>query len=95
MPHESGLLQLSLAHNYRLVNHEPSKGTRELLCLSIQDFKGLERQVAIVTELDDRFPVDDATRKAQLYVAFSRPRHHLVVIGTGAALQFLFPNDKR
>ena len=86
---KSCLLRLGLAHGYRLVDRQPDKGTREILCLSIQDFKGLERPVAIVAELDETLPPDEDLRDALLYVAFSRPRHHLVVVGKGATMETL------
>jgi len=49
-----------------------------VLCSSIPAFKGLESAVVILTELERMRP---AVRDEQLYVATSRARSHLVVLG--------------
>ena len=50
----------------------------QVMCCTIQSFKGLERPVIILTELEHVYP-----KKAEelLYVAMSRARNHLIVIG--------------
>ena len=49
-----------------------------VLCSTIHAFKGLERPVVIVTELAD---VSPAEKSELLYVAFSRARQYLAVLG--------------
>lgn len=53
-------------------------GTSEIGFTTIHSFKGLERPVVILTELDQ---LPEAGRTELLYVALSRARNHLVVIG--------------
>lgn len=53
-----------------------------VVCSSVHAFKGLERRVVIVTELDE---IDPAERSELLYVAFSRARQYLVVSGLDLA----------
>jgi len=50
----------------------------KVICSTIHAFKGLERPVVIVCELQD---VDIEGEGYLLYVAFSRAREHLVVVG--------------
>lgn len=60
---------------------------------TIHSFKGLERPVVVVCELDAAFVArEDFVQLA--YVAFSRPQHHLVVLGTGDALAQLLPSQQ-
>jgi hypothetical protein len=54
------------------------KGKRVRLS-TIHSFKGLESKVVILTELEHLD--DDADRRQLLYVALSRARHHLIVLG--------------
>jgi superfamily I DNA/RNA helicase len=54
---------------------------REILCATIHSFKGLERRVVIVIELDEELLGSSASRDALCYVAFSRPRNHLILFG--------------
>ena len=60
-------------------NAEPGK----VLLESIRRFKGLERQVVIVTGIDDLAPEDE---HGMLYVALSRARAHLVVIAAASTI---------
>lgn len=76
---DSGLPGLGLPHGIRLVTEEAEVGGRRVLCANIAQFKGLERPVVLVAELDDRLADRPDERKALLYVAFSRPRNHLLV----------------
>ncbi|TMB99966.1 MAG: nerd domain protein [Chloroflexi bacterium] len=50
----------------------------QVICSTIHGFKGLERPVVIVSELSD---VDPAEQAELLYVAFSRARDYLIVVG--------------
>ena len=60
---------------------------------TIHSFKGLERPVVVVCELDDAFIArDDFVQLA--YTGFSRPQHHLVVVGTRDALAQLLPTQQ-
>jgi len=55
----------------------PNQPTDTILCDSIRRFKGLEREVIVLVEMDESDP-----RLAQLmYVGATRARQHLVVIG--------------
>jgi hypothetical protein len=55
----------------------PGRPTDTILCDSIRRFKGLEREVVVLVEVDPSDP-----RVAQLlYVGATRARQHLVVIG--------------
>lgn len=50
---------------------------------SIARFKGLERQVVVLCEIDDLVA---SSREESLYVGLSRARGHLVVVGSSATL---------
>lgn len=56
----------------------PKSNERTILCSSIGAFKGLERDVIILTELDQLGTPPNSERS--LYIALSRARHHLIVI---------------
>lgn len=56
------------------------RDSRDLLAMSIQRFKGLERRAVIVCELDSEQKVDDL-----LYVAATRSSSLLYILATGAA----------
>lgn len=88
---ESCLLKLRLPGNLELVSHDPAPRTAQVLCSTIPHFKGLERKVAVVVELDEDLPQDLLACAALCYVAFSRPRHHLIVFGTPGAPLGLLP----
>jgi hypothetical protein len=84
-PAETELPALSLPAGIRVTADESAVKGRIVLWANVADFKGLERPVALVAELDDRLPPDPRERDAVLYVAFSRPRSLLVVFHTEAA----------
>jgi hypothetical protein len=86
---DSNLLSLQLPGNLRLVPTQPATRSEHCLCASVGEFKGLERRVAVVAELDSQLPLDPSLRSAVCYVAFSRPRHHLVLLGTPDVLSEL------
>ena len=77
----SCLPELKLPSGYRLVPYQPKPRSRDVLYASVDQFKGLERKVVIVVELDKELPSEPELRTALCYVAFSRPRHHLVLLG--------------
>lgn len=77
----SALSRVKLSGNLQLVVTEPAQRSREIQFASIDQFKGLERAAVIVVELDDSMPGDEDHWHALCYVAFSRPRHHLVLMG--------------
>jgi hypothetical protein len=83
----TALTRLRIPHAIDLVAREPTLSKLEVMYAGIDQFKGLERKVAIVVELDEQLAVDPQRRDALLYVAFSRPRHHLILLGSPAALQ--------
>ena len=56
-----------------------------VLCDSIRRFKGLERPVIVLVELQ----ADDPQAGRLLYVGASRARQHLVVIAPPAVLQVI------
>ncbi|MBA4190596.1 MAG: hypothetical protein C0467_21635 [Planctomycetaceae bacterium] len=82
---DSALPALALPAGIRLTADESAVKRRTVLWANVADFKGLERTVALVAELDDRLPTDPKGRDAVLYVAFSRPRSLLAVFHTEAA----------
>lgn len=57
---------------------QPPLEPGQIECSTIHSFKGLERPVVILTELDQ---LTHGDREMLLYVAVSRARHHLIVIG--------------
>lgn len=89
----SALPRLKLVGNYKLVAHSSSK-PREILYATIQNFKGLERRVVIVAELDEELLATEATRDALCYVAFSRPRNYLILLGKQRVIQSLQPSGQ-
>lgn len=88
-PVASWLPSLSLPAGIRLTADEAAVRGRTVLWANVADFKGLERPVALVAELDDHLPSDPRERDVVLYVAFSRPRNLLAVFHTGAARGWL------
>jgi hypothetical protein len=88
---DSALTRLGLPKGIQLVTEEAQVKGRKVLCASIVRFKGLERPVAVVAELDDRLPAHPGERDALLYVAFSRPRNLLVVLHTPQAADWVRP----
>jgi hypothetical protein len=83
----TALTRLKMPQGIELALREPSPSKLEVMYASIDQFKGLERKVAIVVELDDELSLDAERRAALLYVAFSRPRHHLILMGSPLALR--------
>ena len=83
---QSALTRIKLSGNVTLVASEPTEKSREIQFASIDQFKGLERAAVIVVELDDQMPGDSVHWHALCYVAFSRPRHHLVLMGDETTL---------
>lgn len=83
----TALTRLKMPQGIELVLREPTPSKLEVMYASIDQFKGLERKVAIVVELDDELSVKPERRDALLYVAFSRPRHHLILMGSPLALR--------
>jgi superfamily I DNA/RNA helicase len=55
-----------------------SNAEGKVVCSTIHGFKGLERPVVIVCGLDNPSPMEE---KELLYVAFSRARSYLAVVG--------------
>ena len=58
----------------------------KVLLESIKRFKGLERRVVILADIDNLDPENDVE---QLYVGFSRARTHLIVIAKPETLERL------
>jgi hypothetical protein len=81
----SDLHDATFASGFRLTDRF-DVGPREVHCTSVRHFKGLERQVVIFAELDERMPEDPMERSATCYVALSRPRNHLILLGTAPVL---------
>ncbi len=78
-PQHSALLNMGLPHGIRFTSDPVQVGKRNVLLSTIADFKGLERPVVLVAELDGSLPSDPRQRAALLYVAFSRPRNVLSI----------------
>lgn len=63
------------------VLREQTRGPHQILCCTIQSFKGLERPVVIVAGLGDISDHADVTQlESLLYVACSRATSHLIVL---------------
>lgn len=83
---DSDLPGVALPSGIQLVTDPQQARKRKVLLSTIADFKGLERPVVVVAELDERLPTDERLRAALLYVAFSRPRNLLYLLGTPPVL---------
>lgn len=83
---ESALLEMGFPHGIRLVTNPDEVRARSVLLATVADFKGLERPVVLVAELDDKLPTEPSHRAAVFYVAFSRPRSLLSLFATPAVL---------
>jgi superfamily I DNA/RNA helicase len=83
----SCLMQGRLPGPIQLVPNTVPHRNNEVTCSTIHSFKGLERKVVLVAELDEDFlrcrKEDLATR---CYVGFSRASTHLELFGTSRAL---------
>jgi len=77
-----------LSGQVELIPSEPKPKSRQIQYASIDQFKGLERKAAIVVELDEELGADPEHQNALCYVAFSRPRHHLVLMGSPDKLRW-------
>lgn len=86
----SQLRGLDVGSGLRLVEQPTGRG-REILCATIHSFKGLERRVVIVIELDEELLGSSASRDALCYVAFSRPRNHLILLGKREVILEVLP----
>lgn len=63
------------------VLREQPRGSRQILCCTIQSFKGLERAVVVVAGLGDISEQAELTQlESLLYVACSRATSHLIVL---------------
>lgn len=88
----SVLQSLRLDGNIRLV--EQYRGQpQEVLYSTIHSFKGLERPLAIIIELDEDLLASAATRDTLCYVAFSRPRNHLILLGKADVIRSVLPGN--
>ncbi|WP_186775629.1 nuclease-related domain-containing DEAD/DEAH box helicase [Rubripirellula tenax] len=74
----STLSDLSLADG-RSLRVAPEPNGKDVLLASVKDFKGLEKPVVVVGELD-QLPTDEAERRRILYAALSRAKSHLILI---------------
>ncbi|MBB6053884.1 NERD domain-containing protein [Armatimonas rosea] len=92
---DSCIANQTLASGFKLMETTPAMEGRssstahlEVRCESVASFKGLESPVVVVVEVDNDL-LNSPQYEAICYVAFSRPRLHLVVIGSANALQQL------
>ena len=74
--------------NFRLSQQSSSRQT-DIMVSSIQRFKGLEKRVVIITELD---PVNYMDLETLLYVGCSRARTHLIVFYNASVSIHKSPN---
>ena len=72
----SALLAEPLDNRLRLVRDAPTSN-RQVQVSTVHRFKGLERPVVVLTEVDE---LNGVEREAIMYVALSRPRSCLIVI---------------
>ncbi|CAN5580838.1 hypothetical protein BH23CHL7_BH23CHL7_15950 [soil metagenome] len=61
----------------------PEQPTDTILCDSIRRFKGLEREVVVLVELDG----SDQRAEQLLYVGATRARQHLITVRTPARVK--------
>ncbi len=73
------LTKITLSNGYQL-RQEKCLGEKDISYSNIFRFKGLESAVVIVVEIDEEFR-RMSTFEELCYVAFSRPRSHLVLLG--------------
>lgn len=70
---------------------EQNKNRDAVLCSTIHSFKGLERPVAVVVELEREILANQYSRDDLCYVAFSRPRNHLILLAGADVIQMVLP----
>ncbi|HQU45317.1 MAG TPA: NERD domain-containing protein, partial [Pirellulales bacterium] len=85
----SSIAGLRLASGFTVSSGFAIRDSKQIELASIEQFKGLERKIAILVELDDRLPDSTALRGVLCYVACSRPRTHLIVLGLRDVLKSL------
>jgi hypothetical protein len=78
-PVESPLAGLSVGE-IRLTESPDSRRAGDVLFASIAEFKGLERPIAILVDLDELFISSDGFHEL-CYVGFSRAKSHLILVG--------------
>ncbi len=71
---------LELQNGFRLVTHECTD-TRNIRFASLHKFKGMERANVILCEIDDQY-LREPRRSPLSYIALSRAKVHLIVVGT-------------
>ena len=59
-------------------------GARSVKFDTVRRFKGLEAPVVVIADLTDRTAADNSDL---LYIALSRPRSHLVLLGEKSAIE--------
>jgi len=89
----SQLQGMELSGKYRFVEQYTGR-SGDILYSTIHSFKGLERPVVIVVELDEDLLASSAARDVLCYVAFSRPRNYLVLLGKRDVILELLPKDR-
>ncbi len=89
----SALSSLRLDGNFKLVE-KPSGQQHEILYSTVYSFKGLERAVVIIVELEDEVFSTEMARDALCYVAFSRPRSHLILLGQQHCIVDRLPKEQ-
>lgn len=85
---DSALVNITLENGFRMVERV-SSSVREIQIATVSEFKGLERPIVVVAELDEEVLSQHERREAVCYVAFSRPRHHLILLGKSDILSVL------
>jgi len=89
----SQLQGMELSGKYRFVEQYTGR-PGDILYSTIHSFKGLERPVVIVVELDEDLLASSAAHDVLCYVAFSRPRNYLVLLGKRDVILELLPKDR-
>jgi len=84
----SALFNITLENGFRMVERA-SISIREVQIATVSEFKGLERPIVVVAELDEDLMTQNARHEAVCYVAFSRPRHHLILLGKSDVLSVI------
>lgn len=79
-------------HSSSPIGAELIQDLERLLAPTITLPNPLAIQLADIVELDEELPATQVTRDALCYVAFSRPRNHLIVLGKKEILRELLPH---